>query len=42
LDNVEQLKAKAIRKKTAADTRLKTAVQSQLDDVREGLELVVR
>eukprot|EP00730_Choanoeca_flexa_P003395 TRINITY_DN11394_c0_g1_i10.p1 TRINITY_DN11394_c0_g1~~TRINITY_DN11394_c0_g1_i10.p1 ORF type:complete len:753 (+),score=237.98 TRINITY_DN11394_c0_g1_i10:1426-3684(+) len=42
LDLVEQLKAKAIRKKTAAETRLKTAVQSQLDDVREGLDLVAR
>ena len=42
LDLVEQLKAKAIRKKTAAETRLKTAVQSQLDDVREGMGLVER
>ena len=42
LDTVSQLKARAIRKKAAADTRLKSTVQSQLDDVREGMQLLER
>ncbi|XP_065658404.1 exocyst complex component 3-like [Hydra vulgaris] len=37
LDKVEQIRRKIMRNKAAVDSRLKTAVQSQIDSIRSGL-----
>ncbi|XP_065658322.1 exocyst complex component 3 isoform X2 [Hydra vulgaris] len=37
LDKVEQIRRKIMRNKAAVDSRLKTAVQSQIDGIRSGL-----
>jgi len=38
LDKVEQIRRKVLRNKAAVDSRLKTAVQSQIDGIRSGLK----
>jgi exocyst complex component 3 len=40
LDRLEQFRARTARKKAAIETRLKTAVNSQLDDVKHGIQLL--
>ncbi|XP_066920385.1 exocyst complex component 3-like [Clytia hemisphaerica] len=38
LDKAEQIRRKVLRNKAAVDSRLKTAVQSQIDGIRSGLQ----
>ena len=38
LDKVDQIRRKVMRNKAAVDSRLKTAVQSQIDGIRSGLQ----
>lgn len=38
LDKVDQIRRKVLRNKAAVDSRLKTAVQSQIDGIRSGLQ----
>jgi hypothetical protein len=40
LDRLEQFRTRTARKKAAIETRLKTAVNSQLDDVKHGIQLL--
>ncbi|EGD83198.1 hypothetical protein PTSG_03829 [Salpingoeca rosetta] len=42
LTHVEQLRLRALRKRAAIESRLKTAVQSQISDVYEGMDLLQR
>ncbi|EDQ87092.1 uncharacterized protein MONBRDRAFT_10287 [Monosiga brevicollis MX1] len=42
LEQVDQFRAKAMRRKLLVDTQLKTTVQTQLDDVRESMALLAQ
>lgn len=40
LEHVERLKLRTLTKKSVVDTRLKTALHQQRDDVKRGLGLI--